>query len=133
MGLSGATLVCVVNTVAFATRGIGLAEVAFGLVLVTALVIFSAFFWGFYMAMSGNVPAGRLKYLLPHGAVGTLSPLFYTINISIDLDRLGQRVNVWSLATSFGCLAILLIQFGMGKAVVRPEPLRILPRTGTDG
>jgi hypothetical protein len=125
--LSLAVIVCVLESVAYETKSIFLSEIAFVGVGLTTFVVSAAFFWGFYMAMSGNIPSHRLKVFLPHGAVGVLSPLLYTLNISVGLDALGTTpVGVWSVICSIGCLALLCIQFVMGKAVVRREPLRIV-------
>jgi hypothetical protein len=126
-GLIGAMLVCVLNTAAYLNRSPVLASIAFSCVLLTSLVIFTGFFLGITMVMGGNIPVDRIKYLIPHAAVGVLSPLFYTINVSIDLDRLGQPLSGWSLFCGFICLANLLVQFAMGKAVVRSRPLYIVP------
>lgn len=127
-----AVVVCTLNTIAYATRRLDLADVAFAAILVAALTIFCTFFLGFFMLMNGNIPAKRLKYLIPHGAVGTLSPLLYTLNIAAALDGLGtQPVGIVSLATSYASFALLGIQFAMGKAVVRPDPLRLLRGRGT--
>jgi hypothetical protein len=126
-GITLALLVCGLNCWAFVTKGLLISEVAFGAVVVATLVIFTAFFWGFFMVMSGNIPAHRIRYFLPHGAVGVLSPLFYTLNISFDLEDLGVRpINGLSLVCSFLCLGLLGLQFAMGKRVVRPEPIRLL-------
>jgi uncharacterized membrane protein len=126
-----AILVCVLEALAFAQKSLILSEVSFFAVAITTLFVSGAFFWGFYMAMSGNIPSHRLKYFVPHGAVGVLSPLFYTLNISLGLDGFGrQRVGIWSLVCSVVCLLLLLVQFSMGKAVVHREPLRVVRKAG---
>ncbi len=130
-GLSLAVLVCLLNSVAYVTRRIDLATVAFTAILITALVIFSAFFMGFTMVIEGNIPGRRLNYLLPHAAVGMLSPLFYTLNIAAALDGAGiGPVSRISVVVSYVCLGLLVVQFLMGKAVVRPEPLRLVSAGG---
>lgn len=117
------------EAIAFRTRSIQLANVAFGAVSITALLICVAFFWGFFMVMSGNIPAHRIRYFAPHGAVGVLSPLFYTLNICIGLDGLGTRpVSIWSVVCSGTCVVMLGVQVSMGKAVVHRAPLHIVPR-----
>jgi hypothetical protein len=126
-GISCALVVVALNAAAFSTRSLLLAEVAFAAVTVAALVIFTAFFWGFYMLMNGNIPVHRLKYLLPHACVGVLAPLFYTLNICVALEGLGHSpVSGLALGTSVLCLALLCLQFSMGKAVVHRTPLRLL-------
>lgn len=130
--LTSAAVVCVLNTIAFVSRSIEIANVAFAAIGVTTLIVCAAFFWGFYMLMSGNIPVKRLKVFLPHAGVGVLSPLLYTLNISIDLDGLGtQPLTGLALACGFACFALLCIQFTMGRAVVRPEPLRLLRKSST--
>lgn len=130
-GIGLAILVCVLNTAAYVTQRMDLSMVAFFAILVTALIIFVAFFLGFTMVAGGHIPARRLKYVLPHAAVGMLSPLLYTLNISAALDTLGTGpVSRLSVTVSYVCLGLLLIQFAMGKAVVRPEPLRLVSSQG---
>lgn len=130
-GISLAVLVCGLNTVAYLTRRVDLANATFAAVLVTALVIFVAFFMGFYMVAAGNIPVSRLKYLLPHAAAGMLSPLVYTLNIAASLDSIGEGpVSRFSVIASFVCLGLLLVQFAMGKAIVRPDPLRLISPNG---
>lgn len=130
-GISLAVLVCVLNTVAYASRRVDLATIAFFAILVTALVIFAAFFMGFTMVVEGNMRGRRLQFLLPHAAVGLLSPLFYTLNIAAALDSVGiGPVSRLSVAVSYICLGLLMVQFLMGKAVVRPEPLRLITPRG---
>jgi hypothetical protein len=124
-------LVCGLNTAAYASKRLDLATAAFAAVLVTALVIFVAFFLGFAMVLGGHIPVRRLKYLIPHAAVGMLSPLVYTLNIAAALDTLGEGpVSGVSVVASYVCLGLLLVQFAMGKAVVRPEPLRLVSAQG---
>lgn len=132
--LSGAALVCVLKTAAYLTKSVILASISFGAVVFTALAVSVAFFWGFYMVMNGNIPVRRLRVLAPHAMLGVLSPLFYTLNISVALDSVGtQPESGLSLVTSFFCLGLLGIQFRMGRAVVRPEPIRLLRRSDRKG
>jgi hypothetical protein len=66
---------------------------------------------------------------VPHAMVGVLSPLIYTLNISIDVDGVGQSpISGWSLTCSVVCLLLLAVQFAMGRLVVRPEKLHLVPR-----
>ncbi|HEX8918457.1 MAG TPA: hypothetical protein VF898_08135 [Chloroflexota bacterium] len=126
-GLAGAVSVCTLNTIGFVNRSVQFAEICFAAVALTALLISVAFFWGFFMLMNGRIPSHRLRYFVPHGAVGVLSPLLYTLNISTALDDVGsQPVSGLSLVCSYACLGLLCIQFAMGKAVVRPPRLRVL-------
>ncbi len=131
--LSCATGVCVLKGIAFVNRSVPLATFSFFAVLLTALVVSAAFFWGFTMVMNGNIPTRRLKVLLPHAALGVLSPLLYTLNVSVDYSSVGNApIGALSLGISLFCLLLLCVQFRMGRAVVRPEPLRLLrggPRT----
>jgi len=125
--ISCAALVCLINLIGYLNKSLLVAEVAFAAAVGTSLVIFTTFFWGFYMLMSGNIPLHRMKYLLPHGAVGVLTPHLYTINISISLEGLGsQPVAGGQLALTVTCLAILGVQFSMGKAVVHRQPLHLV-------
>ena len=126
VSVSGAVLACIVNAIAYLDGGVGLAEIAFACVFATACSMFLTFFLGFTMVMSGHIPAHRLRVLVPHGAVGVLSPLLYTINVSIDLDRWGKPLSGAALLCSLSCLLLLAIQAAMGKAVVRPDPIRIV-------
>jgi hypothetical protein len=130
--LSCAAVVCVLTTAAFAERSVLLTQVAFAAIVVTALVICAAFFWGFFMLMDGNIPAHRIRVLIPHAAVGVLSPLLYTLNIAAGLDGLGAAsAGAVSVACSYASLGVLCIQFAMGRSVVRPEPLKGLRRIDT--
>jgi uncharacterized membrane protein len=127
IGISCAGLVCLINLVGLLSKSVLWAQVAFAAEVINSLVIFTAFFCGFFMLMSGHIPLHRLKYLLPHGAVGVLTPLLYTVNVSISLEGLGsQPVKGAELGLSLTCLAILAIQFSMGKAVVHREPLHLV-------
>lgn len=124
-----AALVCVLNIVGYKTGSVRLADVCFASIVVANATISSAFFWGFYMVMNGHIPVKKLKVLVPHAMVGVLSPVLYTLNISINLEGLGvQAVSAVSLACSFACLGLLSLQCVMGRAIVRPEPLRVLAR-----
>ncbi len=126
-GISCAILVCALNAWSFITRSLVLSEVAFAAVGVATVVISVAFFWGVFMVMSGNIPANRIKIFVPHGIVGMLSPIFYTLNISVDLGDVGIRpTSGLSLGCSLVCLVLLGVQFAMGKAVVHPDPLRVV-------
>jgi hypothetical protein len=126
-GITCASIVLVLETAAYLNRSVQLAEVAFGAVAVTTLVIFCAFFCGFYMALSGTVPIHRLKYVVPHGAVGVLAPLFYTLNISFGVEGVGREpVSAGMVLSSALCLVMLVVQFAMGKAVVHQEPLHLV-------
>lgn len=125
--LSAAILVCGLHAIAYETQSVLMANVAFAGVVIAALAVFAAYFWGFYMLMSGHIPQKRLKILIPHAGVGTLSPLLYTLNISLALDGLGsQPVSLGMLCVSVLCLALLGLQFTMGRALVRTESLRLL-------
>lgn len=126
-GVSAAAGVCLLYGAAYRTGSIVMGELAFAGAMVAGLAVFVAYFWGFYMLMSGNIPLQRVKILIPHAAVGTLSPLLYTLTICFGLDGLGsQPVTVWMPIISLLCLALLGVQFTMGKALVRPQPLRVI-------
>jgi hypothetical protein len=130
-GITLALLVCALTTAAWATKRMDLAAIAFVAVLLTDMIIFSAFFMGFFMIIEGNIPTRRIKVLLPHAGVGMLSPLLYTLNIAAALDSIGEApVSGISVIVSYVCLVLLLVQFAMGKAVVRPEPLRLVSAQG---
>jgi hypothetical protein len=132
-GISAAALVSLLNAIAYATRSIALANAAFVAVLFASLAVFTGYFWGFFMVMSGNIPVKRLKVLIPHAAVGTLAPLLYTLNVSIAVDGLGVRpVSMMSVVGSALSLILLCVQFVMGKAIVRPQPLRIVRESVAD-
>lgn len=129
-GLTGAALVCVLNVVAFLTQRVDLATAAFVLVTITAITLYLAYFWGIFMVSSGHIPARRV--MVVHGMVGTLAPLFYTININAAIDGVGMRpLSGVSLVVGFAGLAMLVGQVLLGRAVVRPEPLRIIRREDT--
>jgi uncharacterized membrane protein len=126
-GLIAAAGVCVLNGSAYASGSIQLAELAFVSVGVTNLIIFAAYFWGFYMAMCGRVPIGRMKILVPHACVGVLTPLLYTLNISLDIENLGTApVTGLALVCSICCFALICLQYGLGKLMVRPEPMHLV-------
>ncbi|MDQ2742439.1 MAG: DUF2231 domain-containing protein [Chloroflexota bacterium] len=123
-----ALVVCILNAIAFFSRGILMAELAFYATLATTLIILVTFFWGFCLVLTIEVPVHRMKYLIPHAAVGLLSPLVYSLNISFIVDTVGsQPVNAGVLVTSCLCLALLLLQFSMGKGVVYNKPLYLIP------
>ncbi len=132
-----AVAVCILDAIAFFSRSILMAEIAFSATLVTTLVILITFFWGFCLILTINVPVHRMKYLIPHAAVGALSPLAYSLNISLVVDTVGrQPVGAGLLITSCLCLALLLLQFSMGKGVVYNKPLYLIPggrRLGAGG
>jgi len=123
-----AVTVCILNAIAFFSRSILMAEVAFYATLATTLIILLTFFWGFCLVLTVNVPAHRMKYLIPHAAVGVLSPLAYSLNISLVVDTVGEQpVGAGLLIISCLCLALLLLQFSMGKGVVYNKPLYLIP------
>jgi hypothetical protein len=126
-GVGGATVVGVLDGISYFQRSVYVGTVAFAAVLVTALVIFAGFFWGFSMAIRGKVPQDRLKYVIPHGAVGMLAPLLYTLNISLALDTAGNApVNGGVLLCGVLSWLLLLVQFSMGKAVAHRPRLRLV-------
>lgn len=126
-GVFAASLVCVLNFIGYKTGSIQLAEWCFACIILANALISTAFFWGFFMVMNGHIPIKRIKVLLPHAMVGVLSPLLYTLNISINLEGLGaQSVSGLSLACSLACLALLAVQWMMGRAIVKPEPIRMV-------
>jgi hypothetical protein len=127
--ISAAIGVCVVDAVALVTQSVDLAGAAFVVTVAANIVLFTTFFWGFYMAMSGNIPLSRLKYFVPHAMVGLLTPLLYTLNICADLETLGQPLGGLSLACSVASLGLIGVQFAIGKAVVKPDPLRIMRKS----
>jgi hypothetical protein len=130
--LSGAAVVCVLNVIAYRSQSVEISNFAFAAVGVTTLVVFAAYFWGIFMLMSGRIPIRRLKVLVPHAAVGVLSPLLYTLNISADLDGLGtQPIGGLGVACGLCSFCLLCLQFAMGRAVVRTEPLRLLAGRAT--
>lgn len=129
-----AATVIVLNTIAYRSQSVTMATVAFVAVAITTFVICTAFFWGFFMVMNGNVPIKRLKVLVPHACVGVLSPLIYTLNISVELDGVGQSPTTGlALATSIVCFGLLIVQFAMGKMVVRPGKLRVIQQIEAEG
>jgi hypothetical protein len=125
--LIAAAVVCVLNGIAFAREDVILASVAFAAVVAAMVVVSAAYFWGFYMLMSGNIPVKRLKILIPHAAVGVMSSLLYMLNVSASLDGLGAKpVSGVALACSLASFGVLGVQYLMGRAMVRPERLRVL-------
>lgn len=127
--LSAAVGVCVVDAIALVTGSVDLAGAALVVTATANVVLFTTFFWGFYMAMSGNIPLHRIKYFVPHAMIGFLTPLLYTLNICADLETLGQPLTWVSLACGLGSLGLIGVQFAIGKAVVRPEPLRVMRKS----
>lgn len=125
-GVGSAAGGTVLDAVAYEDKSPRLAEIAFGATSFTALLIYIAFFWGFYLLMNWRIPAGRIKYFIPHGIVGTLSPLIYVLNVSLQLDVLGKPLPGWALILSLVTLGLLCVQFAMGKVVVHVSPLRVI-------
>ncbi len=129
--IASAAVLCVVEGVAFVAGGVTLTEAAFAVTCVTTGIVFAAYFWGFFMVMSGNIPVDRIKVFLPHAIVGTLSPLVYMLNLSLLFDSItATRLPGSSLALSIVSLGLLAIQFFMGKRVVRVERPRLLKLHG---
>lgn len=125
--LFGASVVAGIDVIAYLNRSVVWAEAAFTAVLVTSLVVFVTFFLGVSMALTGRVPIDRLKYVAVHGAIGTLAPLVYTLNICFALDGVGHDpLTLGSVVCGVLCLVLLLGQFGMGKTVVYRTPLRLV-------
>jgi hypothetical protein len=117
----------VIDGLAFSLGGVVLSTAAFAMTGVAAIAVFSVYFWGFFMVMSGNIPLARIKVFLPHAAVGTLSPLVYMLNLSLLFDSIGSATFPGSsLTLAISSLALLGIQFVMGKRVVRVERPRLL-------
>lgn len=127
--LSMALLLCAVDIVVWQESSLVAVHVAFGILAVTCLTVMAAYFWGFYMAMSGNIPTDRLKIFIPHAVVGSLSPLIYVLNLTVAFDSVDQpRLNGLSLVLAFVSVGILIIQYSMGRRVVRVERLQLLTR-----
>ncbi|GAC1442780.1 MAG: hypothetical protein NVSMB52_00360 [Chloroflexota bacterium] len=126
-GLIASAITGVVSVVAYTTRSIAMATVSFFMMAVTALVVSTAFFWGFYMVANGNFPARRIKIVIPHAAVGTLSPLLYALNISLSLEGVGNaRLTTLALICALLSFLLLALQFTMGRRVVRPTRLHVI-------
>jgi len=129
LGIGGAIVSFGGSLLAFTQHSVELSEIAFGVVTATSLIIFSAFFWGFTMLAGGNIPAHRIRIFVPHAIVGTLAPLFYTVNLSLDLQNLGAGpISAAGVTTSGLSIVMLGIQFAMGKRVTHREPLRLVPK-----
>jgi hypothetical protein len=125
--VSAAGVACILTSIAFVRGDVTLATVAFGAVVLAMVVVSAAYFMGFSMLMSGHIPSKRVKILVPHAVVGVLSPLLYMLNISAGLDGVGTRpVSGLALACSILSLAVLGGQYLLGRAMVRPERLRVL-------
>ncbi|MGH2449121.1 MAG: hypothetical protein ACRDFS_11045 [Chloroflexota bacterium] len=126
-GVSAAAIEVLLNLAAFLSGDLLLSDIAFAGVCITSLIIFVAFFLGINMIMNGHIPSHRIKILIPHATVGMLAPLFYTLNIAVDLPTVGSApISGLALAVNCCCLALLAVQFTMGKRVVRTEPLRLI-------
>lgn len=124
-GLLGATSVCVLDVAAFLTRRMDLSNAAFIAVAITSVIVFAAYFYGILMITSGHIPPRRV--LVIHGMVGTVAPLFYTLNISAAFSNVGVHpVNGLTLAVGIAGLVMLLGQVMLGRAVVKPDPLRLI-------
>lgn len=124
--VTAAIFVLMINSAAYKSGSLGMARAGLIATGIATLIICSAFFWGFSMVMGGNIPVHRLKYLVPHAAVGLLSPLFWAFNFTLALDNLGQRTSLELVIISGVCLVLLAVQFSMGKAVVHREPLHLV-------
>lgn len=125
--VAGASCLCLVDAVAYVLGGTALGVVAFGMTLLASVLVFAAYFWGFFMVMNGNIPVARMKVFLPHAVVGTLSPLVYMLNVSLLFDTLGSGpLPGWALALAVLSLSLLAVQFLMGRRVVRVERPRVL-------
>ncbi len=125
--LSFATLLCGMDVGAYVNGTVLGAEVAFVWTGITAIVVCAAYFWGFYLLMKGTIAESRLKVLVPHATVGTLSPLLYMLNVSIAFEDFSFRSEAAvSVVVAFFSLALLLVQFRMGRAVARVDPPRLL-------
>lgn len=119
----------VLTGVSFFTRQVTVAYVSFAMILLTSMLIFAAFFWGFSLVLIGRIPPRRLKYLAPHAAVGLLSPLLYTINVSFALDILdGKPASGALVISTTTSVLLLLVQFSMGKAVVHRAAIHLVRR-----
>jgi len=127
-----AAAVVALDAIGFVERDIGLSTAAFAAVGIATLAVFVAFFWGFYMLMSGSIPAKRIRRVVPHAALGVIAPLLYTLNLSAGLDDVGRKpVSGVSLGCSLACLLILCLQFWMGKMIVRPARLHVIRTVST--
>lgn len=107
--------------------GVLTGEIAFAILSIAWVSVLVSYFWGFFMLMNGNLPVHRLKVFVPHAIVGTLSPLIYMLNISLALDAVGRGpVGIFSLFCACASLAVIILQFTMGRRVVKVEPLRVV-------
>lgn len=124
LAVSCALLACGTTVVAYVGGGLTLGAVAVVTVGIATLTVSVAYFWGFFLLLSGQVPAHRFRVLLPHACVGTLSPLAFMLNFSLALDGLGRRpVSLWLAGLMSASVGLLGVQFAMGRAVVhRPRP-----------
>ena len=70
--IAAASLLSLSDGIAFLIGGVVLCGIAFAMTGVTAIAVFSAYFWGFFMVMNGNIPLARIKVFIPHAVVGSL-------------------------------------------------------------
>jgi|SRR5579884_833932 len=125
--LTCAALLAGLEGVDIASRSVTLGNVSFWLTCATALVVFAAYFYGFFLIMHRDIPASRMKVILPHAIVGTLSPLVYAMNVTIAFDDLGSRpVTGFAFGAALVSFFLLCGQYRMGRAVVKVDRPRIL-------
>lgn len=127
-----AVLACAATAAAYLNGGLVLGSTAAVMVGAAALAVCFAYFWGFFLLLSGQVPTNRFKFVVPHACVGTLSPLLFMLTFSLALDGMGKRpVSLWLVGLTAAGVLLLAVQATMGRAIVyRPRPH--LVRAGPD-
>lgn len=114
-GVIGGVVVFGVTLWAYYTETSSATKIAFSATCLVASVLFFTFLWGFSLAMSGVISRNRIAYLVAHGALGSISPLLYTLIISAELqDTLNRPVSDLDLGLAFASVWVLVIQFMSG-------------------
>jgi hypothetical protein len=128
-GVLGGVVCAVLNVWAYYDEGMILTHIAFDAVVTTTVILFLAFFWGCFLLMSGTIPTRRLRYVLFHATLGTLSPLIFSLSISAELPTLNtQPIGDLEVYLGFVSVIVLVVQFLSGWSVLDRRPWRILMR-----
>jgi hypothetical protein len=121
-GIAAAVVACALNLWAYYDEGLLLTKVSFAMAVLTAAILYAAWFWGVFLLMSGN-SVRRLSLLLVHATLGSISPLLYTMAFGLQMDTLSsQPVGGLEVGLEFLGLLMLLTQLGTGRLMRRRRP-----------
>lgn len=132
LGLAGylsAVAVLVLNLWAYYDESLVPTRIGFAATAVATAILLITWFWGVFLLMNGLILKRRLLYLLFHATLGSISPLFYTVNIGMQMNSLvTQPVSDIEIGLDFAALIALTVQLISGWVMLQRGPWRMASR-----